>query len=57
LGRASVRVALPAGWRGDDIAELGRLASDRDATATLRVTVPRSATPGRERIPATLRAG
>ena len=57
LGAASVRIMLPPGWRGDEFARLGRLVRDRDATATLRVTAPSDAPPGRVRIPATLRAG
>jgi LmbE family N-acetylglucosaminyl deacetylase len=57
LSRARVRLALPAGWRGDDSARLGRLVPGREATATLRLTAPADATPGRVRIPATLRAG
>ena len=57
VGAARVRLALPAGWHGDDSARLGRLTQRRDATATLRLTAPADPSPGRVRIPATLRAG
>ena len=56
LGEARVRLTLPEGWRGQRAVTLGRLRPNADTTATLRLTVPEGAEPGRVRIPATLRA-
>ena len=68
--RARVRLALPAGWRGDEgAARSAGCAPDRDATATLRVTRASTApsragsgsprrcgrAPGRARAPALVR--
>ena len=51
-----MRLTLPEGWRGQRAVTLGRLRPNADTTATLRLTVPEGAEPGRVRIPATLRA-
>jgi LmbE family N-acetylglucosaminyl deacetylase len=57
LGPARVRLALPDGWIGPRSAQLGTLRPHQDSTATLRLSAPDDAEPGRVRIPATLRAG
>jgi LmbE family N-acetylglucosaminyl deacetylase len=56
LGEARVRLDLPEGWRGQRAVNLGRLRPNEDRTATLRLSAPAGAEPGRVRIPATLRA-
>jgi LmbE family N-acetylglucosaminyl deacetylase len=57
VGRASVKLDLPEGWSGETRADLGKLSPRRDSVATLTVTAPDSAEPGRVRIAAKMRAG
>ncbi|NRQ38659.1 hypothetical protein HII36_43575 [Nonomuraea sp. NN258] len=53
LGRASVALRAPGGWRVSGSGELGRLAAGRAGTAVFTVTPPAGAS-GRARIAATL---
>jgi LmbE family N-acetylglucosaminyl deacetylase len=58
LGPASVRLRLPAGWRGPQRVRLGGLGPGREARATVRVAVPEDARAGRRvRVGAVLTAG
>nr|WP_218566173.1 sugar-binding protein [Vallicoccus soli] len=56
LGRAQVRLQVPAGWRVRGDGDLGALRPGRSATATFTVTAPADAAPGtRVRVGASLR--
>ncbi|MEV0144483.1 MULTISPECIES: sugar-binding protein [unclassified Nonomuraea] len=55
LGRSTVALRVPDGWKADGSGDLGRLTPGRTGTATFTVTPPKGAAPGdRARLAATL---
>ncbi|MEU8356833.1 sugar-binding protein [Nonomuraea sp. NPDC048882] len=54
LGRSSVALRVPAGWKVTGSGSLGRLGAGRGGSATFTVTPPAQAEAGRARVAATL---